>query len=116
MGIDPPRSSWGGELIRNGVAPHARSLGARGPHPRPERLGDAPRLRDAPARRVRRLGVEDLADRAEARLAEVRDEAVEAAPRAREVARVELQPCVDVRAREEGPDRPLVVRRVARAE
>ena len=34
--------------------------------PRPQHFGDAPRLRDAAARRVRALGVEDLAERADA--------------------------------------------------
>ena len=40
--------------------------------PGAQQLGHAPRLGDAAARRVRRLGVEDLADRSDARLIEVR--------------------------------------------
>ena len=47
-----------------------------------QHLGDAPRLRDAAARRERRLGVEDLADRADARFVEVRARSRRAAARA----------------------------------
>ena len=47
-----------------------------------QHFGHAPRLGDAAARRVRRLGVEDLADRPEARLAQMGLEAAERLPRA----------------------------------
>src|ERR1043165_3945871 len=48
----------------------------RSQNPAPQNFRDAPGLRDAAARRERRDGVEDLADRADARRVEVRDEAL----------------------------------------
>src|SRR5258708_39074021 len=85
-------------------------------HPAAEDLGDAPRLRDAPARRVRLRRVEDLGDRSDAIFAEVLDEAVEVAPRTDAVVWVELEPGVDPGPDEPCPDRALMVRRVARAQ
>src|SRR4249919_2155586 len=49
--------------------------------PRAQQLRDTPRLRDAAARRKRRLRVEDLADRSDAGIIQVRDEAIERAAR-----------------------------------
>ena len=88
----------------------------RGEGPAPQDLGDAPRLRDAAPRRVGLHRVEDLADRADAGLVEVRDEAVEEAPRARAVLGMHLEPRVDERADEPRPDGALVIRGIARAE
>ena len=86
-------------------------------HPSAQHLGDAPGLGDAAARRERRLGVEDLADRADARLA--RGACAKPSRNCRAPARSSgwtLQPGVDERADQPGPDRPLVVGGVARAQ
>ena len=79
-----------------------------------EHFGDAPRLRDAAARNVRRLGVEDLADRAHARLVEVRLETIEQRARTGAVLGMQLQPRVDEGPNQPGPDGALMVRGVAR--
>src|SRR3954468_22966300 len=78
-------------------------------HPAAEHLGDAPGLGDAAAGGVRLLGVEDLADRAEAGLVQVGDEPLEEPPGAGAVVGVDLQPGVDEGADQPGPDGPLVV-------
>ena len=49
----------------------------RGLHPAAQHFRHAPRLRDAAARRVGLLGVEDLADRPDARFVEMREKPVE---------------------------------------
>ena len=51
--------------------PSGRQRGAVGAHERAQYFGDAPGLRDAAARRERLLGVEDFADRADARVVQV---------------------------------------------
>src|SRR5204862_273520 len=71
-------------------------------------------LRDAAARRVRLLGVEDLADGADARLRLMMLEARQHLTRAREVTRIHTQIGIDVRADEPRPDGALVIGRVAR--
>ena len=63
-----------------------------------------------------RFGVEDLAERADARFVQVRREAFETAPRARLVVRMDLEPGIDERADQPAPDRALVVGGVARAQ
>src|SRR5579864_3457444 len=75
-----------------------RASSTRGFHPATEHLGDTPGLGNSAARGIRGLGVEDLADGAQASLAEVGHEAFEEAPRARSVVGVDLQPGVDERA------------------
>src|SRR6185503_20208813 len=75
----------------------ARRLRAFGLQPRPEHLRDAPRLGDAAARREGLLGVEDFADRPDARLHLVMLEAGEAFARTGQVARIDPQIGVDVR-------------------
>src|SRR6185436_9136664 len=75
----------------------------------PQHLGDAPGLRDAAARHVGRLGVEDLADRSHAAIAEMPIEAAEQAARAGAILRVRLQPGVDERSDQPRPHRALVI-------
>src|SRR4051794_14264571 len=76
-------------------------------------LGDAPCLRDAAARRERRLGVEDLADRADRGLAEMRLEPGQEAAGRFLLVGIGPHPGVDKRADQPGPHRPLVIGRVA---
>jgi hypothetical protein len=59
------------------------------------------------------LGVEDLAHRADARLAQVRHQSGQEAPGAGAVVGVDAQPGVEERADQPGPHRPLVVGRIA---
>src|SRR5262249_31377799 len=62
---------------------------------------------------VGRVGVEDLANRADARVVQVIDKALQQRPRRRRIVRVQLQPGVDVGANEPCPDRSLMIRGVA---
>src|SRR5262245_48915054 len=81
--------------------------------PGAENFRDGPRLRDAAARGVRFLRVEDLAQRADAVIAQLRAEAGEHLPRAGAIARIDAQPRVDERTHDPGPHRALVVRGIA---
>src|SRR5437764_223087 len=74
---------------------------------------DAPGLGDAAARRERRLGVKDFADRAEARFSEMRLEAVEEMPRHHAIIGVDLEPRIDERADQPSPYRALVIGGIA---
>src|SRR5215212_8804237 len=85
-------------------------------NPATKYLGNAPRLGDAAARRVRSISVENLADRADAGIVEVRHETFERRARGVEVIRVHLQPCIDEGADQPSPDGALVIRGVARAQ
>src|SRR5581483_12337782 len=76
-------------------------------------LGDAPGLGDAAAREKGFLGVEDFADRADARLVEVRGEAIDQPASLAPLRRVELEPRLDVAADEPRPDRALVIGGIA---
>src|SRR5688572_29479872 len=89
---------------------------ARRLHPAPQEFRHAPRLRDAAAGRVGRLGVENLADGAEAGLAQMRDEAIEKVSRGSRVVRVQLHPSVDIGADQPSPDGALMIGSVAGAE
>src|SRR5947209_14548337 len=80
--------------------------------PRPERLGDAPGLRDAPAGSEGRIGVEDLGDRADPKVAEMVGERRQERQRGRGVA-VGLEVGEREGAEKPGPDRALMVRTVA---
>src|SRR3954451_25489256 len=84
--------------------------------PATEHLGHAPGLGGAASGEVGGLGVEDLADRADAVLVEVGAEPFEVATGAPQVAGVELEPGVDERPDQPGPDGPLVIGGVAGAE
>src|SRR5262249_1072748 len=84
--------------------------------PRSENFRDAPCLSDTAARGERRLGIEHFADRADARLAQVRKEPLDCCSRALEVVRIDLQPRVDERTSEPGPYRSLVIRGVPRSQ
>src|SRR6476660_4411392 len=85
-------------------------------HPRAQHLGNAPRLCDAAALRIRGLCVEHFADRAHAPIVEAGHEALERMARAGEVVGINLQPRVDEWADEPAPGGALVIRRVARPE
>src|SRR5436190_2560264 len=74
-----------------------------------QHFGDAPGLRDAPARHERRLGIEDLADRSDTRVAQVAVETVEYPACAVAVLWIHLQPRVDERPDQPRPHRALVV-------
>src|SRR2546422_822804 len=74
------------------------------------------RRRRGIALEVRRIGVEDLADRPDAGLAQVRREALHEKARAGLIARMHAQPRVEERPHQPGPRRPLVIRGVARAQ
>src|SRR2546428_13137072 len=80
--------------------------------PGAQRLGDGPRLRDAPARCKRRIAVEDLGDGAEPVVAEVMRHRREEGACCLGVA-VHLEVSERERAEEERPHRALVVGAVA---
>src|SRR6185436_6568768 len=84
--------------------------------PAAQELGNAPGLSDTPPRGERRLGIEDLADRPDAGLVEMRDKALERLSHAGYVVWINLQPGVHIRSGQPAPDGALVVRRVARAQ
>ncbi len=79
-----------------------------------QHFGDTPGLGDAAARGEGRLGIEDLADRADAGLGEVGFETVEKMPCRLALVGIDLEPGVDEGADQPGPYRALVVGRVAR--
>jgi hypothetical protein len=81
-----------------------------------QHFGDAPRLRDTAARRIRRLGVEDLADRSGARIAQMDGVGLHEIVRGAAGGGVDLEPRVDIRTDEPRPDGALMVGGVAGAE
>src|SRR4051794_9596196 len=81
-----------------------------------QHFGHAPGLRDAATRRVRRLGIEDLADRTETGLAQMRLEAAERLPCALPVTREHFEPGIDERPSQPSPDGALVIGCIARAQ
>ncbi len=87
-----------------------------GSEPASQLLGHAPGLRDAAARRVGRLGVEDLRDGPHPEVVEVAGEPGEKAARADAVVGMHLEPGVHPRANEPPPHRALVVGCVARSQ
>src|SRR5258707_9208459 len=72
-----------------------------------EHFRDAPCLGDAAARRERRLGVKDFADRADAGFSEMRLKAVEEMPRRRTIIGVNPEPSIDEPADQTSPHRGL---------
>src|SRR3569833_2270721 len=94
--------------------PRTRTLSA-GHDERTQQRGDAPGLRDAAARCERWDRVEHLADRADTRFAEVRDEAFELRASLGDVIRLQPHPRVDVGTDQPAPHGALVIRRIARA-
>src|SRR5207237_8059048 len=79
-------------------------------------LGLAPGLRYAAARRQGRFGVEDFADRTDACLCDHGCEAGEKAARLLALVGMHLEPGIDERSDQPGPDRALVISGVARAQ
>src|SRR6476661_7308354 len=77
-------------------------------------FGHTPGLGNTAARWVRRIGVEDLADAADAGIIEVRTKTTDGVASASGVFGKHLEPRIDERPDEPGPDRALVVRRIAR--
>src|SRR6476661_6770033 len=77
-------------------------------YPGPEHFSHAPRLGNTAAGCEGRFRVEHFADRADARLVEVRHEAVERVARAGEIVGIDLQPRVDERTDQPPPDSALV--------
>ena len=75
---------------------------------------DAPCLCDTAARSIWRFGVEDLANRAHARLAQMGLEAIQEFPDALDVLRMYFEPSVDEWTNEPSPHRPLVISRISR--
>ena len=88
------------------------AIGSRGLDPGAEHLGNAPGLGDAAPGREGRFGVEDFADRAQRGLVQMWAEGFEKVPGAPAVIGMDLEPGVDERADQPGPDRALVVGRV----
>src|SRR5712691_2651262 len=83
--------------------------------PAPQHLRHAPRLGNAAARRVGRLGVEHFTDGPDAEVVERGDAAAEERARAGHIAGMHLQPGVNPGADEPPPNGTLMVRRVTRA-
>src|SRR5688572_5014595 len=86
---------------------------ARGLGPAAQGFGDAPGLGDAAAGGVGLAGVEDFADGADARLAEVIDETLQQFASAGEIVGMQLEPGVDVRPDQPAPNRSLMIGGVA---
>src|SRR5437016_2875155 len=84
--------------------------------PAAQHLGHAPGLRDTAARGVGLLRVKNLADRADASLAEMADKTLQEVPCFTPPVGMDLEPGVDKGADQPGPDRALVIGRVSRAE
>src|ERR1700722_10293956 len=82
-------------------------------YPASQYLRHAPRLGDAAARSVGLLGIEYLADRADARLCLLRNETFQEPPGARGIGRIHLQPCIDVWAYQPRPHGALMVGGIA---
>src|ERR1700694_54242 len=72
-----------------------RSALRGGFHPAPEHFRHTPGLRDTPPRRERLLSIEDLADRPESCLIQLRDKTREKLARSSPVLGVHPQPCID---------------------
>src|SRR5262245_11046565 len=98
----PPRFSWQGRC-QSRLFHMTRTMCERDPDA--QDLGDAPRLSDTTALCERFVGIEDFADRSDASIIQVREEAVERAAGAIDIIRVDLQPRVDERADQPRPDR-----------
>src|SRR5712692_10997574 len=81
-----------------------------------QHFGDTPGLGDAAARGEGRLGIEDLADRADASFGEVGFKAVEKTPCGLALIRMHLEPGIDKGADQPCPYRALVVGRIAGAQ
>src|SRR5262249_59333711 len=77
--------------------------------PRPQYLRNAPRLRDAATRREWVLRIENFADRSDAVLRQMMLEAGKAFARPREITRRDPQIRVNLRTRQPGPHRSLMV-------
>src|SRR5437870_370401 len=82
-------------------------------YPTPQYFCDAPCLRDTSAREEGIVGIEDFADRSDAGLGEVRGKAIQEFASAREIIRVNAQPCIDERTDQPCPNRALVIGRIA---
>src|SRR5881396_2189427 len=75
-----------------------RSLGTlRHLEPDPKHLSHAPRLCDTAAGRIWLIRIEDLADRSDTPIVEVRNESFDRMTRARLVVRIHAQPGIDER-------------------
>src|SRR2546425_702521 len=85
-------------------------------HPAPEHFRHTPGLCDTPTRCERLLSIEDLADRTESCLIQLRDKTLEQVARSSPVLGVHPQPCIDKGPDEPGPYCPLMVRRITRAQ
>lgn len=85
-------------------------------HPAPQHFRHTPGLRDTPPRGERCLGIEDLADGPEAGLPQVWDQPLEHLARPSLIFGVHPQPGIDQGPEEPGPDSPLMVRRITRAQ
>src|SRR3954468_1861050 len=84
--------------------------------PAPQHLRHAPCLRYATSRRMWSLRIEDLTDRSDASLVQVRYESLQERPRLRLLPRMQPQPGVDIRADQPRPYRPLVISCIARSQ
>src|SRR5204862_416067 len=79
-------------------------------------FSDAPGLSDAAARRERRPGIEDFADRTDAGFGDDGFKAGEETARPLRFVRVDLEPGVDERPDQPGPHRALVIGGIAGAQ
>src|SRR5262245_55707670 len=103
------RSGWGEDGSPGAFQfPRSRPL-LSSLQPAAQRFGDAPRLGNAAARRVVALGIEDLAELPNARLAQVRHQPVEQVPCPDVVVGIQLQINVNKWADQPRPHSPLVV-------
>src|SRR4029453_10525776 len=107
----PHASPWQDECHPGGTVLLTRKTSEL--DPRAQRLGHAPRLRDAAPRRERLGRVEHFPYRSDARLVHVRQEPVERAMNSGHIVWMDLQPRVDERTDEPSPHRALVIRGIA---
>src|SRR5688500_3434121 len=99
---------------------HGRRESRLGPWGRfleaPQDFRDTPGLRHAPAWREGRFRIEDLADRSDARAAEVFGESVEHPPRSGAILGMRVEPGIHVRSDQPRPHGALVIGSVSRSQ
>ena len=83
-------------------------------NPATQHFGHAPCLGHAAAGSVRRLGVEDFADGADACLIKLVQKALQELARAGEILAVQLEPRIHIGSDQPRPNGALVIRRIAR--
>src|SRR5438105_3631749 len=88
----------------------------RGLDPAAQHFSDTPCLGNTAARRERRFGIENLTDRSDAGFVQVRPKADQKVARAGAIVQVDLEPGINERPDQPGPDGSLMISRIASPE